>query len=213
MRICIGIDAAKATHWAVGIDEGGRVVLDRAVENDAQAIDALVADLRGLDSEVVIGLDVVGSFARFLEAMLLAEGFALVHAPGIAVNRAGQGFAGGERKSDPRDARTIADLVRTRDLRPIGGARRRPPLAMAGEALLNGVPELHLHDRGVQSGIRREGHRLQHRRPHPRHLRRREPGRRQFPRPRLARSDRRPPYLRPRGAVAARCSLAAPADC
>ena len=47
------------------------------------------------------------------------EGFRLVHAPGIAVNRAGQGFAGGERKSDPRDARTIADLVRTRDLRPI----------------------------------------------------------------------------------------------
>ena len=105
------------THWAVGIDEGGRVVLDRAVENDAQAIDALVAELRGLDGEVVIGLDVVGSFARFLEAMLLAEGFELVHAPGIAVNRAGQGFAGGERKSDPRDARTIADLVRTRDLR------------------------------------------------------------------------------------------------
>jgi len=68
---------------------------------------------------VVIGIDVVGSFARFLEAALLAEGFALVHTPGIAVNRAGQGFSGGERKSDPRDARTIAELVRTRDLRPI----------------------------------------------------------------------------------------------
>jgi hypothetical protein len=61
----------------------------------------------------------VGSFARFLEAVLLAEGFALVHTPGIAVNRAAKGFSGGERKSDPRDARTIAELVRTRDLRPI----------------------------------------------------------------------------------------------
>lgn len=50
---------------------------------------------------------------------LLAEDFRLVHAPGIAVNRAGQGFAGGGRKSDPRDARTTADLVRTRDPRPI----------------------------------------------------------------------------------------------
>lgn len=88
MRICIGVDAAKATHWAVGIDEGGRVVLDRAVGIDAAAIDTLVAEMRGLNGEVVIGLDVVGSFARFLEAMLLAEGFALVHAPGIAVNRA-----------------------------------------------------------------------------------------------------------------------------
>ncbi|MFU0507593.1 IS110 family transposase [Pseudaminobacter sp. NGMCC 1.201702] len=103
----------------MGVDEAGRVVLDGAVDNDPQAIDGFVAELRGLDGEVVIGLEVVGSFARFLEAMLLAEGFALVHAPGIAVNRAGQGFAGGERKSDPKDARTIADLVRTRDLRPI----------------------------------------------------------------------------------------------
>jgi len=119
MRIHVGIDAAKTVHWAVAVDEEGRVVLDRAVENDPKAIDALVADLHGLGADIVIGLDVVGSFARFLEAVLLAEGFTLVHTPGIAVNRAGQGFAGGERKSDPRDARTIADLVRTRDLRRV----------------------------------------------------------------------------------------------
>jgi hypothetical protein len=104
MKICVGIDAAKVTHWAVAVDGEGRVVLDRAVENDPEAIDGFVAELRGLGQEMAIGLDVVGSFARFLEATLLAEGFALVHTPGIAVNRAGQGFAGGERKSDPRDA-------------------------------------------------------------------------------------------------------------
>ena len=50
-------------------------------------------------------------------------GFALVHTPGIAVNRAGQGFAGGERKSVPRDARNIAELVRTRELRPVLASR------------------------------------------------------------------------------------------
>ncbi|WP_193140979.1 IS110 family transposase [Meridianimarinicoccus sp. MJW13] len=119
MAICIGIDAAKVVHWAVGIDGAGGVVLDRAVENNPAAIDAFISDLRALKGDVVIGIDVVGSFARFIEASLLAEGFALVHTPGIAVNRAGQGFAGGERKSDPRDARTIAELVRTRDLRPV----------------------------------------------------------------------------------------------
>lgn len=119
MTISIGIDAAKHTHWACAVDEAGRVVLDRAVENDPHAIEDFVAALRSLGGDPVIGLDVVGSFAGFLEAVLLAEGYALVHAPGIAVNRAGQGFAGGERKSDPRDARTIAELVRTRELRPI----------------------------------------------------------------------------------------------
>ena len=119
MKISVGIDAAKVTHWAVAVDADGRVVLDRAVENNPDAIDTLAIELRALGGEVVTGIDVVGSFARFLEATLLAEGFSLVHTPGIAVNRAGQGFAGGSATSDPRDARTIADLVRTRDLRPI----------------------------------------------------------------------------------------------
>lgn len=119
MEIFVGIDVAKNTHWVCAIDASARIVLDRAVENDQAQIDALVADLRALEGEPVIGLDITGSLARFLEAVLLAEGFSLVHTPGIAVNRAGHGFAGGERKSDPRDARTIADLVRTRDLRPI----------------------------------------------------------------------------------------------
>ena len=69
---------------------------------------------------VRIGLDVIGGIAGLAQAMLAEAGFALVHVPGIAVNRARQGTVGGENKSDPRDARTIADQVRTRpDLRPI----------------------------------------------------------------------------------------------
>lgn len=119
MKISVGIDAAKRSHWVVAIDADCRILLDRAVDNAPDAIMTLIADLRTLDGELVIGIDVVGSFARYLEASLLTEGYSLVHTPGIAVNRAGRGFAGGERKSDPRDARTIADLVRTRDLRPI----------------------------------------------------------------------------------------------
>jgi len=52
--------------------------------------------------------------------MLAQAGFTLVHVPGLAVNRARQGAVGGENKSDPRDARAIADQVRTRsDLRPV----------------------------------------------------------------------------------------------
>ncbi len=89
MATGIGVDAAKPVHRAVGIDDGGRVVLDRAVEKNPAAIDECITDLRPLKGDVVIGIDVVGSFARFIEASLLAEGVALVHAPGIAVNRAG----------------------------------------------------------------------------------------------------------------------------
>jgi transposase len=120
MPIFVGVDVAKETRWVCALDQDARVVLDRAVQNDQAALDALAAELRGLGPELQIALDVTGSIASFLEAVLLAEGFTLVHIPGIAVNRAGHGFAGGERKSDPRDARTIAELARTRTgLRPI----------------------------------------------------------------------------------------------
>jgi transposase len=119
MEVFVGIDVAKQTHWVCALDHAAHVRLSRAVDNEQSDIDALARQLHALGDTVVIGLDITGSMARFLEAVLLAEGLRLVHVPGIAVNRAGQGFAGGERKSDPRDAHTIADLVRTRALRPI----------------------------------------------------------------------------------------------
>ncbi|MGH6913489.1 MAG: IS110 family transposase [Geminicoccales bacterium] len=120
MKISVGIDVAKEVHWATAIDEAATVLLDLRVENTPQAVDQLIGRLRALDDDIVVGLDVVGSFAAFLEASLLAAGFRLVHVPGLAVNRARQGLVGGENKSDPRDARVIAEQVRVRhDLRPI----------------------------------------------------------------------------------------------
>src|SRR3546814_16364290 len=103
MRISVGIDVAKEVHWATAIDEVASVRLDLRVENTPQAVDQLIDRLRALDGEVHIGLDVIGSFAAFLEASLLAAGFRLVHAPVLPATRAHQGMAGGEKQSDPPD--------------------------------------------------------------------------------------------------------------
>jgi len=120
MRISVGIDIAKATHWVTAIDADGVVHIDRKLENRPSAIAALVDELAGLGDSPRIGFDVVGGIAAPAEAMLAEAGFALVHVPGLAVNRARQGTVGGEQKSDPRDARIIAEQVRIRqDLRPI----------------------------------------------------------------------------------------------
>jgi transposase len=120
MGIWVGIDIAKHIHWATAIDDLGQVVLDQRVPNDPAALQQLIDRLSGLGGEPVIGLDVVGGIAGLAQAMLLAAGFQLVHVSGLAVNRARQGMTGGEHKSDPRDARVIAEQVRTRrDLRPI----------------------------------------------------------------------------------------------
>ena len=123
MRINVGIDIAKEIHWVTAINGDGVVQIDRKLLNTPAEIAALVDDLTALRGTVRVGLDVIGGIAGLAEAMLAQAGFTLVHVPGIAVNRARQGTVGGENKSDPRDARTIADQVRTRsDLRPIEAA-------------------------------------------------------------------------------------------
>lgn len=120
MRISVGVDIAKEAHWVTAIDADGGVRIDRKLANTPGAIAALVADLIELGGSVRIGLDVVGGIAGLAEAMLAEAGFPLVHVPGLAVNRARQGTTGGEHKSDPRDARVIAEQVRVRqDLRPL----------------------------------------------------------------------------------------------
>ncbi len=123
MRISVGIDIAKEVHWVTAVDSDGVVRLDRKLPNRASDIAALIEELDSLGGAIRVGLDVVGGIAGLAEAMLAAAGLALVHVPGLAVNRARQGTVGGENKSDPRDARAIADQVRTRsDLRPIDPA-------------------------------------------------------------------------------------------
>lgn len=120
MRISVGIDIAKEVHWVTALDADGVVQIDRKLLNAPPDIATLVTELGALGGTVRIGLDVIGGIAGLAEAMLAEAGFALVHVPGLAVNRARQGMVGGENKSDPRDARTIADQVRTRsDLRTI----------------------------------------------------------------------------------------------
>lgn len=114
MRISIGIDVAKEEHWATAINDLGEVLLDRRVLNTPREVDELLSDLQALDGERTVGVDVLGGIASLLSAMLLEAGERLVHVPGLAVNRGREGTPGGENKSDPRDARVIADHVRTR---------------------------------------------------------------------------------------------------
>jgi transposase len=126
MAVAVGVDVAKEFHWATAVDDRGGELLSRRVDNEPAQIQALIDELerlQGDDGRVSVGIDVVGGIASLLTAMLAEAGFRLVHVPGLAVNRARQGTTGGEHKSDPRDARVIAEQVRTRgDLRPIESA-------------------------------------------------------------------------------------------
>jgi len=121
MRIAVGIDAAKEVHWITAVSQDGRVLMDRKLENAGPEIETFIAELAGLGGERLIGIDMLGGFAALLVAMLIGGGERVVHVPGLAVNRARQGTVAGQAKSDPKDARVIADQLRLRaaDFRPI----------------------------------------------------------------------------------------------
>lgn len=59
-----GIDVAKDTPWICAMDRGGRVLLSQA------ELGALSAELRALPGPVTVGLNVDGSIAAFLQAVL-----------------------------------------------------------------------------------------------------------------------------------------------
>lgn len=121
MPIAIGIDAAKDVHWVTAVSHEGQVLLDRKLDNAGPEIAAFIAELAGLGEERLIGIDMLGGLASLLGAMLVVADERVVHVPGLAVNRARQGTVGGQGKSDPKDARVIADQLRLRpaDFRPI----------------------------------------------------------------------------------------------
>lgn len=122
MDVAVGIDVAKEFHWAVAtrldpVTGKSVTVLNRRVENTPADIAKLLDELTALSrpERTQVGIDIMGGIARLLEVMLTAAHLDVVHVPGLAVKTARRATRGGEHKSDPRDARVIADQVRSRD--------------------------------------------------------------------------------------------------
>jgi transposase len=123
MDVAVGIDVAKEYHWAVATrldPHTGKALttLSQRVDNTPAAINGLIEQVTGLLAEgetIQVGIDILGGIARLLELMLTSADLAVVHVPGLAVKTARRATRGGEHKSDPRDARVIADQVRARD--------------------------------------------------------------------------------------------------
>lgn len=131
MPLAVGVDVAKELHWACILDiDSGRQLQSRKVANTPEAIDELIGEIEELAAEydaVTVGIDVLGGIAGLLTAMLLEPDhgveLTVVHVPGLLVNRSRRATRGGERKSDPADAKVIADQIRLRagsdELRPV----------------------------------------------------------------------------------------------
>jgi transposase len=119
VAVAVGVDVAKETHWVeIKIGESGKVLASHAVANTPLAIGELIEAIRAAEAEhgpARVGLDLLGGVATLLEAMLLDAKLTVLHVPGVTVSEARRGTVGGEQKSDPKDARVIADQLRMRD--------------------------------------------------------------------------------------------------
>ena len=118
MAVAVGVDVAKEFHWVALVHaETGKVLASHKVNNDPAAIQALIDEIRAAEiahGAATVAIDVLGGIAGLLQVMLAESGLRLLHVSGLAVNRARRATRGGEHKSDPRDAKVIADQIRLR---------------------------------------------------------------------------------------------------
>ena len=136
VRYWVGFDVGKAFHWVCDLDDGGEVVLSRRLEADERDIEGCCEEIAAFGSaeERKVATDLLGGPATLLEAVLHSRGERMFHLPGVAVNRARDGYRG-EHKSDRGDARVIAEQLRTR-WRSLREVRPRDEEAAALRALV-----------------------------------------------------------------------------
>ncbi|MGN6206671.1 IS110 family transposase [Humibacter sp.] len=123
-RFWAGIDAGKAHHHCVVIDENGTRLLSRKIANTEDDILGLLAEVTELTAggEVVWATDLNQGGAALLIAVLADNGQALLYIPGRTVHHAARTYHG-DGKTDAKDAAIIADQARMRrDLTPVRSA-------------------------------------------------------------------------------------------
>lgn len=123
-RLWAGIDAGKAHHHCVAIDEEGRRLFSRRVANDETELLAMIADVLSLAAggEVVWATDLNDGGGALAIGLLVDNGQSVLYIPGRTVHHASRTYRG-DGKTDAKDAGIIADQARMRrDLHPVRAA-------------------------------------------------------------------------------------------
>ena len=95
----VGIDIAKAEHYACAITVGGEQVLARPVPNTQRAITGLIDEARGHGSAALV-IDTTSATASLLIQIAAQRQFPVACVTGLAMRRAADLYAGAA-KTDP----------------------------------------------------------------------------------------------------------------
>jgi transposase len=121
--IFVGIDWAEAHHDVCMVDESGQVLAKRRVAESLEGVSklhALIAEHAEEPARVVVGIE---TDRGLLVGSMLAAGYQVFAINPLASSRYRDRHATSGAKSDPGDARVLADLVRTdrHQHRPVAG--------------------------------------------------------------------------------------------
>ncbi len=109
-EVFVGVDMAKAEHYAQAITTGGVEVFDRPIDNDQATIEAMLDDA-GEHGTVALVIDMTASGAQLLLKVAAERGVPVAYVTGLQMRRAAELYAG-TAKTDPRDAWVLADFAR-----------------------------------------------------------------------------------------------------
>ncbi len=121
--IFVGIDWAEAHHDVCVLDEAGAVLAKRRIAEGLEGVrqlHALLADHAEDPGQIVVGIE---TDRGLLVGALLAAGYHLYAINPLAASRYRERHVTSRAKSDPGDAKVLADLVRTdrHNHRPVAG--------------------------------------------------------------------------------------------
>jgi predicted CoA-binding protein len=111
--IFVGIDWAEASHDVCIVEETGAVLAKAKLSNDVQGVGrlhAMVAEHAGEPSEVLVGIE---TDRGLLVGSLVQAGYRVYAINPLAASRYRDRHAVSGAKSDPGDAKVLADIVRT----------------------------------------------------------------------------------------------------
>lgn len=112
-QLWAGIDVGKGHHWVCVVNETGETVWSSKVANDETAILEAIGAVTDRAGRVEWAVDINGTAAGLLLALLAANGQQVRYVPGRTVNRMAGAYRG-EAKTDARDAYVIAETLRHR---------------------------------------------------------------------------------------------------
>lgn len=112
-RLWVGIDVGKGHHWVCVVDDAGATRWSAKIDNDESAILNALGQVLALGEDLAWGVDITGTSAALLLALLAAHDQRISYVPGRTVNRMSGAYRG-EAKTDARDAYVIAETIRHR---------------------------------------------------------------------------------------------------